>query len=197
MTATTIQPDDLFQLTNLEDHPLRFTVANKTYAAGAGQTIHVPFDLIRLYFGDPRSGPMERSYKDEQGNRTHIPARDKEVRRLTTWHGVVQKGNDIKEKADKEGTAVPPLPTLADVAPKVRIVDLAGNEISSVIADPTGKDAVETFTNLDSPASVAAEVARQRQVLEQMEQRLQALNDQPSADGEEVTEDSPDLPKGK
>jgi hypothetical protein len=193
----TIQPDDLFQMTNLEDHPLRFTVASKTYAVGPGQTVYVPFDLVRLYFGDPRSGVMERTYKDEQGNRMHIPSRANELKRLTVWHGVAQRGNDIKAKAEKEGTALPPLPTLEDVAPKVKLVDDAGNEIQSVVTDPTGKEVVETVANLNDPASLAAEVARQRQVLERLEAQSQALQNAPTEDGEEVTEDTPNLPKGK
>jgi hypothetical protein len=195
--TSTIAADDLFQLTNLEDYPLRFMVANKNYAVGAGQTVYVPFDLIKLYFGDPRSGLMERSYKDEQGNRVHIPSREREVSRLTIMHGVPQKHNDLRAKAEKDGVALPPLPTLEELAPKVRIVDGSGHDIKHVIQDPLGREAVEPVSTLDSPEAIKAEVARQRQVLERLEAAQQAIDDAPTGDGEEVTEDTPDLPKGK
>lgn len=197
MSTATIDASDLFQLTNLEDHLLRFTVAGKNYAVGAGQTVYVPFDLVKLYFGDPRSGLMERSYKDESGNRIHIPSRARELDRLGTWYGLEIKQNEIKAKAVKDNVAIPPLPTLADVAPKVKLVDGTGNEIKHVVDDPTGQAAVEPVSMLDSPEAIKAEVARQRQVLERLEAAQQALNDAPTGDGEEVTEDTPNLPKGK
>jgi hypothetical protein len=54
-----------------------------------GQSKLVPFDLVRVYWGDPRSVPGSgQSVEDRRGNQGNVAPREEETRRLACLYGL-------------------------------------------------------------------------------------------------------------
>lgn len=90
-----IDTQDSFWIEN--HHPsatLRFVWGKLPYTIGPGKKKIVPFEVVCLYFGDPRSKVGAAvPYKDSRGSGT-VPERLGEVRRLSVRYGVYEQGMD-------------------------------------------------------------------------------------------------------
>lgn len=90
------------------------------YRCEPGEKVIVPWAVIALYFGDPRS-QMDKVIEAEDSQGIHkVPARGNELLRLSVYYGVYEQGVD----------------SLAAVIPHVRITTLAGVEIIPPCFDP-------------------------------------------------------------
>lgn len=100
MTATllpnsgvTIDSGDHFWVENHhESETLKFQWARVQYNIAPGKKKLVPFEVVCLYFGDPRSmvGVIQ-SYKDSTGS-GKVPERYAEVQRMCVRYGVYEQG---------------------------------------------------------------------------------------------------------
>lgn len=89
----------------------------------AGEERFVPFDIVRVWFGDPRSIMTGgQRFEDRKGNIGDIAPRPEETRRLSVLYGVY----------DTDCTKV------RDMAPEVSIYTAAGEEIVCPATDPEG-----------------------------------------------------------
>lgn len=197
MAGSVIHPDDQLIATNNGTEPVRLMANSRLHVIEPGQKRAVPFEAVRIWFGDPRSGPTERLYEDENGTKSRIPSRSFELKRLNVLYGVEGAVASQKEEADRNKTPYPPPITLADTIPNVTFEDLSGKSIKHVAEDPEGKAASSVVTNYDDPMQVGAELARLKQQVAAMEERHDALSNQPTTDEEAVTEDGPDYSPGK
>ena len=171
---------DLVVLTNNGVEPLTFRWDGKTYGAPPGASVHLPFDVVRKEFGDPRSGAADRVVFSEDGReRIMVPSRDKEVARLSHLYGV-------GVRAQIEGRPM----TLADVVPDVSVTTVDGTAVPTVAADPTGDVPLTLSINLDSPEAVAAQVAQMQKDLDAQRARLTALIDQAEGGSGEPGDDT-------
>jgi hypothetical protein len=192
MTPPLINPDDTVILTNQSPEELRLGWNGRIYKIGPGASATVPFGLVAKDFGDPRSGPTKRSYVDDQGRRGQIPARGEELHRLIGLWGFESYVEKLNINALREQKPLPEDPALAEVVPKVTVTTSLGEVVKTPVDDPKGDDMVLVATNLDSPSSVAAEVARISQQLEKMKEIQDALANKPNPDSsQEVAEDGP------
>ena len=72
-----------------EPEDLELVYARRPYRIKVGESKQVPFDIVRLYFGDPRAIPDEYlRYEDFDGQVGDIPPRQQEVRRLAGLYGL-------------------------------------------------------------------------------------------------------------
>lgn len=170
MTTPAIKFDsqDTFMLTNTGDKTLTFTLPKQKFILQPGQRAFVPFNLIRIYFGDPRSiMSSRRMFEDSTGKGT-IPAREQEVNRLKTIYGVY--GEDEQ--------------TLTDVRPDVEIKAVTGTTIYPPLYDRDGSRSngliapmtVGDMANLEDLSAIIAQQQAQLNKLMQMQQSA-AINE--------------------
>jgi len=174
-------------VTNHETEPLNWRWDGRPYTVPAGATMHVPFDVVRVNLGDPRSGEQARVAMD--GNdKIRIASRKDELARLDVLYGVGAKIMTASQKG--EATT-----TLQEEAPNVTVTDADGSPLSTVVEDPGGENPAPIPVSLDTTEAVAAQIAQQQKQLDQLLERQKALEAAQNPDGtpgeDDVTEDGP------
>jgi hypothetical protein len=145
------------------------------YPLGAGEREIVPFDIISLYFGDPRSrnGLIQR-YKDSRGEGM-IQSREAELSRISVFWGVYEQGVD----------------SLAAVVPDVTFTTLQGQEIIPPCFDPYGEFSYGFDQNEDNTQrGAAASIAAMQEQIATLSAMMGAMAEQGDND-EDVDEDLP------
>lgn len=140
----------------------------------------VPFDVISLYFGDPRSrNGIIQKYKDSRGEGM-IQSREAELGRISVFWGVYEQGVD----------------TLISVVPDVSITTLDGKEIVPPCFDP-----YSTYTYgfekpaIDSQSGVATRMEAMQEEMDKLKEMMAAM----AAGGDndaDIPEDLPTFPTG-
>lgn len=154
-TVQAVTLGDMVRLVNLEDRALRLAWNSQTFTIPANGEAFVPFDLAKLYFGDPRSLETVTRVRDERGHDMIIADRAAEIRRLQTyWQSSTIKFREYipgdRSYLEEEG--------ISDLLPHVEVYTLGGERILMVADDPYG-DTVMAAT------STRAESDRMRQQL--------------------------------
>jgi hypothetical protein len=84
----TIDTGDQFRLRNDHpDQPLVVKLGKRTYSIKPGQTAIVPFELIRVYWGDPRCRPGVYTKFSDSAGRGYVNQRELEIARLGNLYG--------------------------------------------------------------------------------------------------------------
>lgn len=180
-----IEPDQSFILTNNGSEDRSFTYAHKTYIVRSGEHKVVPFDIIRLYFGDPRSVVgTEQRYEDPDGNpNARIAKRDKEVSRLAVFYGLYE-GNEAK---------VPDHPHIKDMV--VETLDRV--EIFCPAVDPDGTISYahrEATDTVQDTATLIAQMQRRQDQQQALIEQLQGSQTQ-DPDDDVLVPDAPRFPE--
>jgi hypothetical protein len=147
------------------------------YECDSGQETIVPWPVIALYFGDPRSkhGVVAEA-TDSRG--THmVPARGDELLRLSVFYGSYEHNVDV----------------LAGVIPDVTIMTLDGMEIVPPCFDPDGNTVYGYERNLQKSGDVATLLANAQAQVDALKARLDKLETQGDNDGE-IPTDNPQIP---
>lgn len=147
---------DTFMLTNTGDKTITFTLPKQKFIIQPGQRAFVPFNLIRIYFGDPRSIVSSRRMFEDSSGKGTIPAREAEVDRLKTIYGVY--GEDEQ--------------TLTDVRPEVEIKSVTGTTIYPPLYDRDGSKSQPlspmTASDVASLEDLSGIIAQQQAQLNQL-----------------------------
>lgn len=145
------------------------------YPLGPGDKEIVPFDVICLYFGDPRSrNGVVQKFKDSKGEGI-IQSREAELSRISVLWGVYEQGVD----------------TLANVVPDVTVSDLRGNEIVPACFDPWGEYSYSFEKGpIDTQQGAAAQLLAMQAEMDQLKARMDAMA-QGGDNDEEIPEDLP------
>lgn len=153
--------------------PLELTWNSRTYRIPAGGSTHVPFELAKVYFGDPRSGENIARVRDEFGNDMIVPPRFTETKRLADlW-----LGSEFGTNAAKFREFIPGDRThfqdgrITDTIPPVEVYSMDGQRIPMVTDDPYGDDRIAVQLS-------KAEADTQRQQLIDQSEMILHLKDQ-------------------
>jgi len=188
-----IEPEQQFIITNNGDEPLSLTWASRTYVIEPGDHKVVPFDIVRLYFGDPRSvRGVEQKYDDPReigGHKNpnpYIARREKEVERLSVLYGLYH-GNEAK---------LVDHPKIKDVV----ITTLDRTEIFCPAIDPEGTAGLyghrEATDNVQDTASMLALMERRLAQQQAMIDELRGVvASNPPEDEDDVGIDRPRFPE--
>jgi hypothetical protein len=219
-TPVKIDAQDQFKITNMDDRVIKLQWARRRWTlepspqglGHPGMAAIVPFDVVRLYFGDPRTTPgAKRKVRDSLGE-YEIPGREIEIERLANMYGLYQQG-----MADLANARWPTAEELAGLIangefparhskdddanagkfriPRVRIETMEGVEIVPVAFDPDGTQAssfTESFGGQDGNAAAQISLLRERLArLERLEEdrinrQAQPGEDEIMRDGEET-----------
>jgi hypothetical protein len=119
------------------------------------QKVIVPWPVIALYFGDPRSQHGQVLEALDSRGKHCVPARGDELLRLSVFYGVYQDGVD----------------RLINIVPNVRITTLDGIEIIPPCFDPEGDFIYGFERNMQKSSDVAT-------LIEQLERQSNHLQSQ-------------------
>ena len=125
------------------------------YDVEPGQRVIVPWAVIALYFGDPRSRHGQVVEATDSRGVHYVPARGDELLRLSVFYGVYENGVGY----------------LAEVVPDVRITTLEGMEIIPPCFDPDGDFTYGFQRNMQKSGDVAT-------LIDQMEKQQAHLQEQ-------------------
>ncbi|MGI0134590.1 MAG: hypothetical protein ACREBW_06505 [Candidatus Micrarchaeaceae archaeon] len=172
-----IGPGDPVSITNDTDADLSFSWAKRQYRIRAHQSALVPFELVVLNFGDPRSqtDAQKIEHKDS-GKIDFIPSRSSELHRISVLWGCYEDN----------------LASLPSIIPQVSIKTSEGAELIPIAFDPTGERVASTEqADLMDPVQLRSYLTQQRQRIQALEDQLDIRTRTDIEQVEDITEDVP------
>lgn len=177
-TPVKIDSGDTFRITNVGTTTYTFVWNRRTWVLQPNQSDFIPFDVVRLYFGDPRSIiGTSRQFQDSKGI-GDIPKREDEIRRLAILYGLYEdRVYDVPSKA-----------------PLCEIVTAAGDKLVLPINDPTGHT-IPNQTNaidINNIDDLGALIAQQQQQINDLMAHRDHIRDNGPNSTDDVTVDGDD-----
>lgn len=147
------------------------------YRCESGEEVIVPWPVIALYFGDPRSqhGKLVEA-TDSQGIHM-VPTRGNELLRLSVFYGAYEQNVDV----------------LASTIPDVTIRTLDDIEIIPPCFDPDGDYVYGFQRNMQKSGDVATLIGDLQSQIDSLK-AAQAVRDQHGDNDGELPEDTPRIP---
>lgn len=133
--------------------PFTFLWDSRSYVAEPGKEAFVPYEAVSVAMGDGRTGESMASARDEAGNVSWVTDRPTELRRLKILYDNAVDENDL------------PL-----YAPQADVKDLEGNEVKTVLHDPTGASVIPVATTGLDKEQLMAQIQRQERLIQQLAQ---------------------------
>jgi hypothetical protein len=156
---------DLILVTNVDIRAWSFDYDRRSYTMQPGQSVHMPFEAVCVYFGDPRSTGEVAHTTDQQGRDGFVPDRLSEVRRLRQlW-----QPSDLTPREILPNDPYLLIEGVSDRAPKVTLYTLDGVQLFSVLDDPLGDRVIAA----NSPTRYDDNYWRQK--YEEQEARVQRM----------------------
>jgi hypothetical protein len=138
---------------NRDENPFTIAWDSRAYVLEMGKETYVPFEAMMVAFGDPRSSGAMATVRDIAGNVMFILDRPTEVRRLRALYDN-QFGDETEILYGPEAT----------------IEDVDGNEILSVLNDPTGESVTPVQQTVLDRDQLLNQLARQQRMIETLAQ---------------------------
>ncbi len=161
-SVQSLKTGDILQVTNVGEKLFRGQWDLVDYVIPPTGSDYIPFEAVKLFFGDPRATDKTRSARDTRGLVSFIPDRAAEVRRLRLLyaHGFGDytgaEGADVVWEFDK--------------IPHMRVETLQGQRIFTVLDDPSGSSVLPAI-------STQADDDRLRDIVEQQGKLIRSLMD--------------------
>ena len=164
MTATQpqVKIGDILAVSNVGTRIFRGQWDMVDYVIPPGGSDFLPFEAVKLFFGDPRSTDQVRSARDARGLVSFLADRPAEVRRLRLLYS-----HGFGDFTGKEGVEQV---WEDDKIPHVKVETLQGERVWTVLDDPAGSSVL--------PALVTqADDDRLRDIVEQQGKLIRSLMD--------------------
>jgi len=134
------------------------------YVIPPGGTEFMPFEAMKLFFGDPRSTDRVRSSRDSKGLVAFLPDRAGEVRRLRLLYN-----HGFGDYSGKEG---PDVVWEQHKIPHVAVYTLDDQLILTVLDDPAGRSVLPAVATQQEEQDLRETVIRQGRLLQSLMDRL-------------------------
>lgn len=143
----------------------------------AGDERFVPFDIVRVYFGDPRSIMHSgQRFETRRGDPGDIAPRQEETRRLSVLYGLYSTDNH----------------KLDTVVPDVYITNSEGDPIFCPAVDPEGLHVYGHVTETSESYDLATQLEQMKMQTRLLEERIKAQEEKGHANtGGDVAVDEP------
>lgn len=164
-------PESIFKVVNVGHTPVDLMYDSRTWHWEPGQVQYVPFPVVALHLGDPRSVGAPSAYRDRHHAPVFIPSREQEVARLRQLYGGTFFGEqdsfigvpyDERTKELGEPYRLP--------HPEMEVFDTDDNRVYTVLDDPRGERAA-TMTPVSAMSFDDQLAALQRQMNALLAQR--------------------------
>jgi hypothetical protein len=155
------------------NQPLILSWNSRSVTIHAGQTKSVPFEMAKVYFGDPRSSAELMQLKDEYGNHMIIGDRRSEVIRLQSFW-------QAKEPVFKEfipGDRSYITDTLSDMLPDVEVYNMEGERVHMVTDDPYGDHVTVATTTMHQQEQYRQKLVEQADEISELKRQQRELLD--------------------
>lgn len=170
LSNSTVALGEHMRVQNVDTTELAFMYARKVYRIPVGSEIWMPFEAIKLYFGDPRSTSSTSKIKDPETLQTQfIPDRAAEVLRLRQLYPpskivfteVIPGDRSLLETG------------ISDRVPRVHVFTITNERLYTVIDDPMGDRSIGAVapTRFDSLQAQQI-IDRQQKMLDAMMKRM-------------------------
>jgi len=157
-----VKVGDILRVTNMGKKLFRAQWDLVDYVIPAGASDYMPFEAVKLFFGDPRSTDVVRSMRDARGLISFLPDRAGEVRRLRLLYS-----HGFGDYTGKEGSDVV---WEQEKIPHCKVETLQGQRVYTVIDDPAGASVMPAISS-------QADDARLREIVEQQGKLIRSLMD--------------------
>jgi hypothetical protein len=124
----------------------------------------MPFEAVKLFFGDPRSTDKVRSVHDIRGIVGFLPDRPAEVRRLRLLYD-----HGFGDYTGKEG---PDVVWEKNKIPAIKVETLKGERVWTVIDDPEGTTVLPAATTVAQDDELRTIVRQQGQLIRSLMDRI-------------------------
>lgn len=160
--ATTPGIGDIVRVQNLGAKPIKCMWDSRHYNVPVGGEEFMPFECMKLYFGDPRAAENIHSVRDDRGVVGFVSDRATEVRRLRLlWDH--KFGEYIPGEVDAfDDTRIP----------HVHVFDIRGNPVPTVLDDPEGTRVMQAHQTQAQQTDLMSVVQNQGKMIEILMQRL-------------------------
>ena len=149
--------------------------ARVAYRCEAREKVIVPWPVIALYFGDPRS-QMDKIVKAEDSQGEHqVPMRPAELLRLSVFYGVYEQGVDA----------------IANMVPDVTISTLTGVEITPPVFDPYGEHIYGFQRSMQKSNDIATLMGQMQAELDELRSRYDSIQVLGQDNDGKIPEDTP------
>jgi hypothetical protein len=172
----TVTLGETVRVVNNGEQDIKLFWNSRPYTITADGDTYVPFEIVKTFFGDPRSTDAVSRVKDEQGNDMIIADRTAEVIRLKNyWQDSSFGTNNAKFREYVPGDRSWVEEGISDLIPKVSVYTLSGERIYTVVDDPHG-DNVMVATNTRAQADQQqAQLLEQSQVIIKQQRQIDML----------------------
>lgn len=151
--------------------------ARVAYRCEAHEKVIVPWAVIALYFGDPRS-QMDKIVKAEDSQGEHqVPMRPAELLRLSVFYGVYEQGVDA----------------IASMVPDVTISTLTGVEIIPPCFDPYGEHIYGFQRSMQKSSDIATLMGQMQEELDELRSKYDSIQVLGQDNDGAIPEDTPGL----
>lgn len=171
MTQTAVGVGSIVKVVNRDQRIFRGMWDLAEYVIAPNGTEFMPFEAMKLFFGDPRAVDTVRSSRDSKGLVAFLPDRAGEVRRLRLLYN-----HGFGEYTGKEG---PDVVWEQDRIPHVEVYSLDDVRIMTVLDDPAGRSVLPAVATQAEEQDLRETVVRQGRLLQSLMDRLgvQSLDD--------------------
>lgn len=181
--------------------PLVLSWNNRSVTMMPGDEKHIPFEMVKMYFGDPRSVNDEViRTQDDHGNDMIVGDRLSEVIRLKGyWQDSSFRTNNARFREyipgdrswlhEQDGR-------ISDLIPDVEVYALNGERIHTVVDDPFGEHTTITTPTRHEQTMLRQQLIEQSDVIMLLKKQNQMLFEKLGIDPETMTSVE-DLPRGQ
>jgi hypothetical protein len=163
-TQPQVKVGDILKVTNVGVRIFRGLWDMVDYVIPPGGEDFLPFEAVKLFFGDPRATDKVRSVHDVRGIVGFLPDRPAEVRRLRLMYD-----HGFGDYTGKEGPEVVWDP---QKIPLVTVETLKGERIWTVLDDPVGTTVLPATTTVSQDAELRDVVRQQGQLIRSLMDRI-------------------------
>lgn len=152
--------------------------ARVAYRCEAREKVIVPWAVIALYFGDPRS-QNDKIHRAEDSQGEHmVPMRMAELLRLSVFYGVYEQGVDV----------------IAGMVPDVTISTLTGTEIIPPCFDPYGEHIYGFQRSMQKSSDIATLMGQMQDELDELRARYDSIQVLGQDNDGAIPVDTPGMP---
>lgn len=167
--AVVIDTAEVFRIKNDDETVLHLSLGSRSWDIEPGGSALVPFEVIRINWGDPRSKPGVYGKFADGREKGWINKREDEIKRLGVWYGTYATDaatlNDTEWPIGDKAFGTP-----RTVPHKVRVQTEGGEEIILPAFDTEGR----SYRALNNEPKDLTDEVTYRQDLEQRMEDLQA-----------------------
>jgi hypothetical protein len=186
-----IDSAEFFWIENIGTKPLRYQWAKVVYGIAPSEKKYLPFPIVALYYGDPRSRiGMVQNFQDSTGE-GQVPERNSELMRLCVRYGVYEQGMEAIHETMQTNIVNGDHSPLDDRNFYVTITNAEGQEIFPPLFDPKGEFVYGFTKDMQKSGDVATIIDNLQAQIDELRRDKEAMDVRGYDNNEDIGVDEP------